>query len=443
MVMTKRRYRVIAGAMALLALLIFCGTPFQQAANAVAIVDDALIAILIAGLAAVGITFVSTGAYSSLTEYVGSLLDQYASTIGTTSGGLFSGVQSGANSIGQLLINNRFVRLISAFGAWLKAKFSLADNQDTVVQSANNVSGVIVTPVPYAYKIATPITFQWYYTASNSPVYLVFYKYSTSLGSFISTLAYCSEPFVLHRDVLRVSTGEHTYNDYTGELNVNYYFATGGSCSYNDWIGQGVTAPLDRLYEYNGNGAETSAHLKEILDGVSVDGSEISITTGGISLPLDAPDYNDGDGAVIDVGAPWGMTYPDIVSQWLPREWAPGMSGNPSITYDDAPAIDEQVQTGPETIQVNSNPADYASPGLSSVFPFCIPFDLYEFFECLAADPEAPEISWRFYVPGICDEQIEIDLSQFDTVAQIVRTMELLAFIVGLALVTREKFLRG
>lgn len=77
-----------------------------------------------------------------------------------------------------------------------------------------------------------------------------------------------------------------------------------------------------------------------------------------------------------------------------------------------------------------------------SVFPFCVPFDLIEFLGVLAAEPEAPVIQWRFYVPNICDENIEIDLSVFDTVAQIMRTLELLAFCIGLILLTRN-IIRG
>lgn len=38
---------------------------------------------------------------------------------------------------------------------------------------------------------------------------------------------------------------------------------------------------------------------------------------------------------------------------------------------------------------------------------------------------------------------IEIDLSEWDSIARLFRTFELAAFILGLALITREKFLRS
>lgn len=75
------------------------------------------------------------------------------------------------------------------------------------------------------------------------------------------------------------------------------------------------------------------------------------------------------------------------------------------------------------------------------IFPFCIPFDIYRFFSCLAADPVAP----KFTIPvitensfGIPEYSIEIDFAMFDTVAAILRKMELLGFCVGLAIVTNK-----
>ena len=76
------------------------------------------------------------------------------------------------------------------------------------------------------------------------------------------------------------------------------------------------------------------------------------------------------------------------------------------------------------------------------VFPFCVPFDLIDFLSILSASPQAPKFTWRFYVPKVVDYNIEIDLSPFDSVAEIVRTMELLAFCIGLILLTRN-IIRG
>ena len=86
---------------------------------------------------------------------------------------------------------------------------------------------------------------------------------------------------------------------------------------------------------------------------------------------------------------------------------------------------------------------EYAVPGLETIFPFCIPFDIYAFCSALNADPVAPSFEWRMqYAPLGLDYTFEIDLSAFDSVAQVLRTMELLAFCVGLAFWTRH-LIRG
>ena len=91
----------------------------------------------------------------------------------------------------------------------------------------------------------------------------------------------------------------------------------------------------------------------------------------------------------------------------------------------------------------NSSDIPY-SFDLTQFFPFCIPFDIYEFLSLLAAEPEAPVFSWVIPVPQMDDSfTLTVDLSAWDDVARIFRAFELLAFILGLALITRNKILRG
>lgn len=79
---------------------------------------------------------------------------------------------------------------------------------------------------------------------------------------------------------------------------------------------------------------------------------------------------------------------------------------------------------------------------LEEFFPFCIPFDIYNIFRLFNAEPEAPAVRWKF--PNIDRSgtisyvEYDIDLSQFDTVAQWLRRFELIAFVVGLLAATRH-----
>lgn len=89
----------------------------------------------------------------------------------------------------------------------------------------------------------------------------------------------------------------------------------------------------------------------------------------------------------------------------------------------------------------------YYSMDLRNFFPFCIPFDVVDFCRQFQATPQAPSITFPFpYMTdggGVAFIEKTFDLSQFDAVAQLVRRLELVAFIVGLAFVTRNFFIRG
>lgn len=80
--------------------------------------------------------------------------------------------------------------------------------------------------------------------------------------------------------------------------------------------------------------------------------------------------------------------------------------------------------------------------GLEKKFPFCLPFDLYDFLSILDAEPRAP--AFTVVIPlssfgfGLKDISFEVDLSYFDDVMQILRTMELLGSVLGLIFITKK-----
>lgn len=80
---------------------------------------------------------------------------------------------------------------------------------------------------------------------------------------------------------------------------------------------------------------------------------------------------------------------------------------------------------------------------LSQFFPFCIPYDLVHLIKVLNAEPVAPkfETTIKYAKLGI-NEKITLDLSSFNDVAKIFRTCEILLFILGLILLTRN-IIRG
>lgn len=111
--------------------------------------------------------------------------------------------------------------------------------------------------------------------------------------------------------------------------------------------------------------------------------------------------------------------------------------------------------TGSETIeQINEQAQSLPTPSyngaysldLTGLFPFCIPFDIVRILSAFNAPAEAPHFNWTLptgYQNGqVAYETYTIDLSQFDTVAQVVRVFEYISFVLGLAIITRD-LIRG
>ena len=118
----------------------------------------------------------------------------------------------------------------------------------------------------------------------------------------------------------------------------------------------------------------------------------------------------------------------------------------PEQTSDPDPSPDPSDPSDPEETKPEEDEGDEEeekdldmfSLDLSDYFPFCIPFDLYDFFTCLNAEPVAPVIEWFVPLPGGGKYPLRIDLSAYDDVAQLLRRLQLLLFCVGLAFKTRD-----
>lgn len=122
----------------------------------------------------------------------------------------------------------------------------------------------------------------------------------------------------------------------------------------------------------------------------------------------------------------------------------PNPSPDPSPNPDPSPDPDPSPEPDPDAPATDEEAAQYTAD-LTTVFPFCIPFDLIRAFKVLSVQGEAPvyEMPLQIDYKSIhVDEHWSIDMSDFSSVIQILRVMETLGFIVGLILVTR-KLIRG
>ena len=207
-----------------------------------------------------------------------------------------------------------------------------------------------------------------------------------------------------------------------------YSFATGLVNGYDDWA---IEIPKD------------DGITDEVVQGLTVAGG----TSGVIERDgsLDNVDVVGVSGAKDDaIPIDWDNVTVEDLSQPYP--------------YDDVKTIDlvDGVIVGTDTpidkvvppidgSDTSSDRNNYTLSGLTELFPFCIPFDLVMLFQTLKADAVAPCFTWKFvyYVDGEKKvEDIVLDLSKFNKVAEIVRMMELLAFMIALTIKTRD-LIRG
>lgn len=80
---------------------------------------------------------------------------------------------------------------------------------------------------------------------------------------------------------------------------------------------------------------------------------------------------------------------------------------------------------------------------LTSIFPFCLPFDFLYLIKTLNAEPTAPKITVPLHFANVVNYDFTIDLSMFNGVANILRMGETILFISGLIWFTRSLIIRS
>lgn len=195
-----------------------------------------------------------------------------------------------------------------------------------------------------------------------------------------------------------------------------------------------------------------------VLDNVDiVGGVDAPTAVGAVSVPIAWPVNEDTLvdtlGGVRDGSIPWDKTLSNVGTAAVDvvggKTYVIGNEGVTTKEYvyakDKADAKDEEI-TVPDVVAPSANLGAYTIAGLEKMFPFCLPFDLIDFIKVLDAPAEAPRFTIPFKYPtrgGMATYDIVIDLSSFNSVAELLRDMECLAFIVGLIMITRSRMIRG
>lgn len=236
---------------------------------------------------------------------------------------------------------------------------------------------------------------------------------------------------------------------YLGSYSIAIYKSEICDCSYNSgfitftsqsygnvvsrWIADDVISRNDNLINCDDLtiGIDNLAKLLlgEDVFGVGVDAAHLP---GIDSFPSTADD-------ITDVG-----TYPDSIGISVPQD----LTDTISKTAEDIRTVDkDKTDTKDDTKEdPDTKPNKPSIPGLSlpeilfkEKFPFCLPWDVYNVFANLVAEPEAPvfSIPFKFERLGI-DYEFTIDLSEFEDIAKISRFFSSIAFVIFLILASRK-----
>lgn len=208
--------------------------------------------------------------------------------------------------------------------------------------------------------------------------------------------------------------------------------------------------PLDGIQDYSDNilkhGIDHIGYVDPHTGSIDYDNHDTTkpLTLdypGTISYPVPLP--NSLDDSNVNV---WDPTLP-VVGTWdnVNHKVIDKPSDYPldviTDTPDDIPVDD--IDKNPRGDEFNPDVKGKFFLDWHEIFPFCIPWDIYAIATMFKAEPKAPYYEFDLgNAIGLKSKKIVIDLSSFNKMAELLRTLEVLLFCVGLALITRN-IIRG
>lgn len=143
-----------------------------------------------------------------------------------------------------------------------------------------------------------------------------------------------------------------------------------------------------------------------------------------------------------------GSAFPDVDSAWWGQNYAPSndpdAGKNPGVgdgSGDGDKTDDEDDKKRPIVPGYIDGDSSSSNVQWYQRFPFCIPWDIYQFISIFSDEPIKPKWSIPFEIPHYnIHEKIEINFASgnYDNIVKVIRVFLLLSYGAGLALVTRN-----
>lgn len=440
-------------------LIVFClflNFVFVPSAHAVLVVDDYLIGGIVTAIAvAAGVSFVSQNTSGqTLGNYFASKVNSYVSSLGSTISDTFSGSVD-YNSEG-IQLDNSFQTSINNFINWW-----VGDTQQTTGTPTNIINDLYIN----GQNVTNQTSYSSNFPSASANDCLGSFRasfkcilpdgslYESSFASFPYSITSVNTQWSIIPDGSKYIYSIHIYGTYgTGskETTFDYYrFSPSFSITETSTESTTTTIPDDfseTIVSFvpspSGNGSgKNNIDLSDV--GFAVAGGAYTVET--LRDEINAL-YNR---VVTD-------TPTEIIITIIPEQVQP--SPSPQVTpsptpvipyipsgyedwyqslHDDITDLTEQTEDIKEQLECTPDTSFNYQVDLTTVFPFSIPFDIHRLVQAFNADPVAPHIVIPFNVPSInLNYTFDLDFSQFNSLAIILRNLEFVAFCVGLAILT-------
>lgn len=485
----KKRYFALFLCFLILFYIIFS---FKQNANAVG--DPLTINMLGAATAAIGQSWGITFSSTWTAQGVQNMLEQ---EINTYSGGDIAGyfgseairLSAGKLVVGQLAYNG-----IINFLRDLSKKYNLGENQATIgfmfaneyLQLGLDFDSRSITGFYTECEPGTRYNLVYWYgpndykSAGGGSIPISYSYISPAIYTVLSNGIRSSTLMANDVGATRIHNTTITFADMnriTGET----YNIPVIAASTNDLSNATVLNP-NQAWSGNVNGWEgPDTNLDQLIGQIYGDVADFNLDVDGEVVPLDPPQpvetwipvddvidgINQGGDVLTDIGNDigdisghlddLGEIGQDIVGELegvqegIETQTALISGALDQASQDIVDAIGDQTSTLDESLTstaedvetiaeaLEDEPINWQKFDLRGLFPFCIPFDIYNMLEALDSSPTAPHVQLPFVIESIgFSYTIDLDFSAFDQVASVMRQMELIVYGIALAWATSK-----
>lgn len=412
------------------------------------------LAVLIAMLVANGLRFTAQTA-EGIKDGVSALWDKAVNAGKVT----MSLAQVAASTFWQgrnMRMNAEGMTAINAFQQWLQNEYNLSLGESQVFSyettgtvTYENLNGNLWSS---AYEITTTrLNTNYIYTYVNTPARLVAF-YSEDGNNYLVQYGVISEVgSTANRTITTISSSSTipaipsgTFGYQLEKLTVNNitYFVrnTGTRVTVADFANKERYVHINKTSSVTNKEIYDYAYGDLALDDRVVLEGQTNQLVDGYTPNADQVVSTDTDGLADYVGVGAITNTADLeaaINAAIAKGIAAGLEG--AIPWDLLQQELDQKVEGEDTVPITPTEASaYKVLGLQNVFPFSIPFTMAQVFTLLEAEPVTPHFPVVFKIPGIVDYYEDVELKDWDGVAEVVRNVYILPLILGLILITRN-----